>query len=85
MFVIILKEIENIHAYFRQTINGFEFERIRNFKDLSGFTAYIFYSEIEAKERLKKIQIQYSACRSMEFHIVSLNELETFVEKHFEQ
>lgn len=85
MFVIILKEIEIIQAYFRQTINGFEFERIRNFKDLSGFTAYIFYSEIEAMERMKKIQIQYSACSSMEFHIVSLNELETFVENHFEQ
>ena len=85
MFVIILKEIGIIQAYFRETINGSEFERIRNFKDLSGFTAYIFYSEIEAKERLKKIQIQYCACHSMEFHIVPLNELETFVENHFEQ
>jgi len=85
MFVIILKEIGIIQTYFRETINGSEFDRIRNLKDLSGFTAYIFYSEIEAKERLKKIQIQYSACRSMEFHIVSLNELETFVENHFEQ
>jgi len=85
MFVIILKEIGIIQAYFRETINGSEFDPIRNFSGRSGFTAFIFYSMDEAMERMKKIQIQYSACRSMEFHIVPLNELETFVKNHFEQ
>ena len=55
MFVILLKEIGNIHCYFRESINGSEFDAIRNFKDRSGFSAFIFYSEDEAKERLNKI------------------------------
>ena len=83
MFVILLKEIGNIHCYFRESINGSEFDAIRNFKDRSGFSAFIFYSEDEAKERLNKIKIQFNICSRMEFEIVPLNELQQKIQEHF--
>lgn len=84
MFVIILKDTGNIHSYFRETINGSEFDR--NHTNIRpGFSAFIFYNKDEAEFRLKKMELQYSACSWMEFEIVPLNELETFVNNHFAQ
>lgn len=83
MFVIILKDTGNIHSYFRETINGSEFDRIHKNGVRSGFSAFIFYNRDEAEFRLDKMKEQYSNCSWMEFEIVPINELKTFVDNHF--
>lgn len=84
MFVIILKDTVNIHSYYKESINGSEFERIhKNVR--SGFSTFIFSNNEEAEYKLNKMKYQYSACSWMEFEIVPLNELKTFVDNHFAQ
>ena len=85
MFVIILKDNGNIHSYFRETINGSEFDCIHKNCVRSGFSAFIFYHKDEAEFRLNKMKERYSACSWMKFEIVPLNELKTFVDNHFGQ
>lgn len=81
MFVIILKEIGNIHSYYREGINGSEFDTIhKNIR--SGFSTFIFYNKDEAEFQLNKMKFHYSACSWMEFEIVPLNDLKTFVDNH---
>ena len=85
MFVIILKDTGNIHSYYKESINGSEFDRIHKNNVRSGFSSFIFYSKEEAEYKLKKMKIQYSACSWMEFEIVPLSDLKTFVDNHFAQ
>lgn len=87
MFVIILKEIGNIHSYHSESLNQkeFYFERIHKNGVRSGFSTFIFHNKDEAEYKLEKMKEQYSTCPWMEFEIVSLNELKTFVDNHFAQ
>jgi len=85
MFVIILKDTGNIHSYYKESINGSEFERIHKNGVRSGFSTFIFHSKDEAENTLERMLVQYSACSWMEFKIVPLNEFKTFVDNHFAQ
>ncbi len=85
MFVIILKEIGNIHSYYKESLNGSEFERIHKNGVRSGFSTFIFHSKEQAENTLKRMLVQYSNCPHVEFEIVPLNDLKTFVDNHLAQ
>jgi hypothetical protein len=73
----------NIHSYYKESINGSEFERI--YKNQIGFSAFILTDRVEVEYKLERIKAQYYACSWMEFKIVPINDLKTFVDNHFAQ